>query len=70
MKELTREELPDDGTHFVVTWVYKGEPFVEMGRQTEGGMELFCAEDDSFNPQSLLDCANVRYWQFPEGETT
>ena len=70
MKELTRGELPDDGTHFVVTWIYKGKQWANEGRQIEGVMELFCDSEDSFIPQTLRDCTNIRYWQFPEGETT
>ena len=69
MKELTREELPDDGTHFVVTWSFKGRRWGRTGALKQDHVFLFCDEDDCFTPQIWRDCTNIRYWQFPEGET-
>ena len=65
MKELTREELPDDGTHFVVTWCYSDKRWSETGRLREGEVQLYSTEWDGGLEE---DCTNVRYWQFPEGE--
>ena len=69
MKELTREELPTDGTHFVVTWCYKDKQWAEVGTVERGWVYLFCDKDDCFQPGNFLGGTNVRYWQFPEGET-
>ena len=69
MKELTREELPDDGTHFVVTWVHNAKSWAETGTLERDWVYLFCSEEDCFVPGNWLGCTNIRYWQFPEGET-
>ena len=69
MKELTREELPDDGTHFVVTWVFEAKQFAETGLVYLGNVFLFCHKGNCFMPKIWLGCTNIRYWQFPQGET-
>ena len=70
MKELTREELPDDGTKFVVTWTYnERDQWAEVGRQIKGQTELFCNIKDKFEQYDLGVLPRVRYWQFPERET-
>ena len=67
MKELTRKELPEDGTHFVVTWVHNERDWADV----------CCLFEDAINGLNYQldfdtgseDCTNIRYWQFPEGET-
>ena len=69
MKELTREELPTDGTHFVVTWVNAGEDWCEVGKIIEGDPKTFSEAEGGFGGFAPESLKNVRYWQFPEGET-
>ena len=69
MKEITREELPTDGTHFVVTWVYDNGCWSETCRLKGGKVQSRYKqrwEDIGFGSE----CTNIRFWQFPEGETT
>ena len=70
MKELTREELPEDGTHFVVTWTFKGRQWASAGIVDGSHILLYCDEVDCFSRPIWQGCTNIRYWQFPEGETT
>ena len=62
MKELTREELPTDGTHFVVTFVFMELRGCERARIVKGivtiGWNVVICKDARFS--------NVRYWEFPE----
>ena len=71
MKELTREELPTDGTHFVVTWTSErwGND-CEKGEIVYGDLCIFSESDGEFYKFDPKGCTNIRYWQFPEGETT
>ena len=69
MKELTREELPTDSTNFVVTCEFNGENWAETCTFCRG--EIRCSDDcpERFSPVAFPD-GELRFWQFPEGETT
>ena len=69
MKELTREEMPDDGTRFVVTWGAGGLAWAETAAVLDGMVKVYCKNGDGFVPHRLAGCTNIRYWQFPEGDT-
>ena len=69
MKELTREELPDDGTHFVVTFVLGTTEFGGTGTVIDGIVNLVVYIAREPFPMHEEACTNIRYWQFPEGET-
>ena len=69
MKELTREELPDDGTHFVVTWTFLGKHHCRTGSKACDEVLIYSDQMEMFFKPSFLDRTNIRFWQFPEGET-
>ena len=69
MKELTREELPDDGTHFVVTWTFNGVHACRSGIVRDGSIRIRSGIGRGFIPGSWVGCTNIRYWQFPEGKS-
>ena len=69
MKELTREELPTDGTRFVVTWICSGLNWSMVGRIMSSAIQVYLDEYDSFVQMQESGCTNIRFWQFPEGET-
>ena len=69
MKELTREDLPDDGTHFVVTWSSGGLAWSETAAVLGGMVKVYCKNGDGFVPHRLAGFTNIRCWQFPEGDT-
>ena len=69
MKELTREELPTDGTHFVVTWVFED---VNYSDTCKFDGEDTCSLDTrtgAYLPVVSFGSPDIRFWQFPEGET-
>ena len=70
MKELTREELPTDGTHFVVTWTFGERQWAGRATVIRGIVHLdpYVAREPI--PMYEESCTNIRFWQFPEGETT
>ena len=69
MKELTREELPTDGTHFVVTFVFAESKCGGTGTVIDGIVHLVVYVAREPMPMHEEACTNIRYWQFPEGET-
>ena len=65
MKELTREELPTDGTHFVVTWVFDERRWSSTGTVINGIVHLDVYIARKARPMHEESCTNIRYWQFP-----
>ena len=65
MKELTREELPTDSTHFVVTCEWFGEKRAMTGKFHNG--DVFVHDRGFVLFASPKAYTNIRYWQFPEG---
>ena len=69
MKELTREELPTDGTHFVVTWMFEGANYSDTCKFDGEYIWSLDTLTGKYVEVVAFGSPDVRYWQFPEGET-
>lgn len=69
MKELTKEELPEDGMHFVVTWVFEGVNYSDTCKFDGEDIWSLDMVKGKYVPVVSFGSPNIRYWQFPGVET-